>query len=133
MKKFIFIGLAIFLLIVLLIVNPIVTVSAGKRGVVTRWGAVQDRILGEGISLVAPVSDRVIKMDVKTQKEEREASSASKDLQAVKTAIAVNYRLDPTRVNKIYQEVGTDYASKIIDPAIQDISRASLPSTPPRN
>lgn len=120
MKKFIFVGLGVLLFIILLMVNPIVTVGAGKRGVVTRWGAVQDRILGEGISLVAPISDHVIKMDVKTQKEEREASSASKDLQAVRTTIAVNYRLEPTRVNKIYQQVGTDYASKIIDPAIQE-------------
>ncbi len=125
MKKFIFIPISIVVLIVILLVNPIVTVGAGKRGVVTRWGAVQDRILGEGISLVAPIADHVVKMDVKTQKEEREASSASKDLQAVNTTVAINYRLDPTKVNKIYQSVGNDYAVKIIDPAIQEYIKSA--------
>lgn len=125
MKKFIFIPISIVVLIVILLVNPIVTVGAGKRGVVTRWGAVQDRILGEGISLVAPIADNVVKMDVKTQKEEREASSASKDLQAVNTTVAINYRLDPTKVNKIYQSVGNDYAVKIIDPAIQEYIKSA--------
>jgi regulator of protease activity HflC (stomatin/prohibitin superfamily) len=125
MKKFIFIPISIVVLIVILLVNPIVTVGAGKRGVVTRWGAVQDRILGEGISLVAPIADNVVKMDVKTQKEEREASSASKDLQAVNTTVAINYRLDPTKVNKIYQSVGNDYAVKIVDPAIQEYIKSA--------
>lgn len=125
MKKFIFIPISIVVLIVILLINPIVTVGAGKRGVVTRWGAVQDRILGEGISLVAPIADNVVKMDVKTQKEEREASSASKDLQAVNTTVAINYRLDPTKVNKIYQSVGNDYAVKIIDPAIQEYIKSA--------
>lgn len=120
MKKFAALVWLVLAVIAFMIINPIVTVGAGQRGVVTRWGAVQDRVLSEGISLVAPIADRVIKMDVKTQKEEREASSASKDLQSVRTTIAVNYRLDPNKVNKIYQQVGRDYASKIIDPAIQE-------------
>jgi regulator of protease activity HflC (stomatin/prohibitin superfamily) len=64
-------------------------------------------------------------MDVKTQKEEREASSASKDLQAVNTTVAINYRLDPTKVNKIYQSVGNDYAVKIVDPAIQEYIKSA--------
>jgi regulator of protease activity HflC (stomatin/prohibitin superfamily) len=120
-------------LIVILLVNPIVTVGAGKRGVVTRWGAVQDRILGEGISLVAPIADNVVKMDVKTQKEEREASSASKDLQAVNTTVAINYRLDPTKVNKIYQSVGNDYAVKIVDQRSKNISKVRLLNTQPKS
>lgn len=120
MNKAIWITVAIVAFIALLIINPIVTIGAGKRGVVSRWGAVQDRVLGEGISLVSPISDSVTRMDVRTQKEEREASSASKDLQAVNTKIAINYHLDPAKVNKIYQNVGNDYAAKIIDPAIQE-------------
>jgi regulator of protease activity HflC (stomatin/prohibitin superfamily) len=65
-------------------------------------------------------------MEVRTQKFQAEASAASKDLQEVHTVIAVNYRIDPQQVNKIYQLLGVNYQDRIISPTIQESVKASV-------
>ena len=113
--------LAVIALIAFLILNPIVKIDTGERGVKIRWGAVQDEILDEGIHWVFPqIMYEVKKMDVTIQKEERGASASSKDLQIVTSKIAINYHLDPTRVNKVYQTLKRDYSDRVISPAIEE-------------
>lgn len=106
--------------IIFLIVNPLTSIKAGHRGVVTEFGKVNDEILSEGIHWVTPILQQVTEMNVQVQKEEVRATSASKDLQTVSAVVALNYQLDPTAVNKLYQNVGKEYKTKIIDPAIQE-------------
>jgi regulator of protease activity HflC (stomatin/prohibitin superfamily) len=48
----------------------------------------------------------------------------SKDLQDTKSTIAVNYHASPGKVNKIYQNIGTEYKDRIIDPAVQEVVKA---------
>jgi regulator of protease activity HflC (stomatin/prohibitin superfamily) len=49
--------IGVFALIVLFTINPMVIVGAGQRGVVLKWGAVQNRILSPGINWVMPIRD----------------------------------------------------------------------------
>ena len=101
------------------------TVAAGERGVVfSRIGGVQDRILTEGWQFKVPFVENIIHMDVKIQKSETPASASSRDLQVVRSVIALNYHLDPTSVNRIYQDVGLSYETRIIDPAVQESVKA---------
>jgi prohibitin 2 len=55
------------------------------------------------------------------------ADSASRDLQAVRTTIAVNYNLEPWAVRNLYQTVGTNetITFKIIAPSIQEAVKAA--------
>lgn len=101
------------------------TIGAGERGVLLQFGAVQDKIFDEGLYFKIPFVQQVVKVDVKTKKEEANISAASKDLQMVTSKIALNYNLDPKAVNKVWQEVGADYNSRIIDPAIQEAVKAT--------
>jgi len=103
-----------------LILNPLVIISAGERGVVLKWGAVQDDILNEGIHWVTPIMNSVEEMDVTLQKEETQSSSASKDLQIVTTKVAVNYRLDPLFVNWIYQNLRDEASVRVVAPSIEE-------------
>lgn len=116
---------AIVIIIVALIINPFVIISAGERGIVLNWGAVSDTILSEGIHFRIPVVQKVIQLDVKTVKHEVDAVAYSKDIQTVNSKVALNYHLDPTGVNKLWQEIGKDYESRIIDPAIQESVKAA--------
>jgi len=100
-------------------------IGPGERGVVTRLGAVQDRIMFEGLHFKIPLVEGVKEMDVKTQKIETEADAASRDMQQVTSTIALNYHLNPGAVNKLYQEIGKDYKKRIIDPSIQEAVKAS--------
>ncbi len=100
-------------------------IGAGERGVVIRLGAVQDQILGEGFHLVPPIVEHVVKIDVQTQKVDVDAPSFSRDLQNVDTKIALNYHVEPAMVNKLWQEIGRDFADRIIAPAIQEAVKAA--------
>jgi regulator of protease activity HflC (stomatin/prohibitin superfamily) len=120
--------LALFVVIVVIIsaiLGSIAVVPAGNRGVLLTYGAVENKILPEGISLITPFVNQVVVMSVQTQKYSTEASSASKDLQTVSTEVTLNYRLDPNTVNKIYQELSIGYENNIIQPAIQEVVKAS--------
>lgn len=116
---------AVITVFILLLISPFTVVGAGERGVVLSWGAVQDRVLGEGIHFVMPIRDDVETLDVKTRKEEVQVNAASKDLQSVSAKIALNYHLEPTKVNKLWQQVGEDYAERVIAPAIQESVKAA--------
>ena len=114
------------IVIIVFTIESVVTVQAGYRGVVLYLGAVEDRVLGEGVHIVTPFVEQVIQMEVRTQKFEAEASAASKDLQEVKTVIALNYRIDPQQANKIYQLLGITYQDRVISPTIQESVKASV-------
>ena len=110
--------------ILLIVFNSFGTIGAGERGVLLRFGAVQDKIFEEGLYFKIPFVERVQKMDVKIQKDEVPASASSKDLQIVTSSIAINYNLLPGSVNMVWREVGRDYNQRIIAPAIQEAVKA---------
>lgn len=122
------IAAAVFTIIVIIVIlaESIVIVEAGHRGVVLYLGAVENRVLGEGVHFIAPFIEQVVPMEVRTQKFQAEASAASNDLQEVQTVIALNYRIDPTEANKIYQILGVNYADRVISPTIQESVKASV-------
>lgn len=120
------IGLGVLALILLVIIfGSFYTIPAGYRGVVLTFGKPNMVASTEGIHFKAPIAQKVIKMDVKTQKYEADASSASKDLQIVSTKIAVNYHLTPDRVPEIYKDIGISYQDRVIQPTVQEVVKAS--------
>lgn len=118
------VGLLVFALVVVLIFNPIVIVRAGQRGVVMNWGAVQNKVLGEGLHFLMPIYQSVYKMDVRVQKAETPADASSKDLQDAHSTIAINYHVDPDKAWWVYQNIGTSFKERIIDPQVQEIFKA---------
>lgn len=116
--------IVIILLALMFIFGAVGTVGAGERGILLQFGAVKDRVFGEGLYFKIPLVQQVVKLDVKMQKDEVPASASSKDLQIVTSKIAINYHLAPESVNQIWQEVGKDYNSRIIAPSIQEAVKA---------
>ena len=95
-------------------------VEAGQTGVVVTMGAVSDRVLSEGMHVKAPFVQNVIQINNRTQKTETEGTASSKDLQIITYVVAVNYRVDNAASASLYKNVGTQYESVIITPAIQE-------------
>ncbi|HEY7696667.1 MAG TPA: prohibitin family protein [Nitrososphaeraceae archaeon] len=114
------------IIIIIVLAESIVIVEAGHRGVVLYLGAVENRVLGEGVHFITPFAEQVVQMEVRTQKFQAEATAASNDLQEVQTVIALNYRIDPAEANKIYQILGVNYADRVISPTIQESVKASV-------
>lgn len=114
------------IIVIFVMFQSVVIVEAGHRGVILYLGAVENRVLPEGVHFVIPFVEKVIQMEVRTQKFQAESSAASNDLQEVETVIALNYRLDPNEVNKVFQLLGENYADRIISPTIQESVKASI-------
>lgn len=112
------------ILVVGVAISCFTVVQAGHTGVVLTFGAVEDTELGEGLHFKIPFIQRVVQMNNRTQKIETEGSSSSKDLQIISYVVAVNYHVNDDSSASLYQNVGTDYGSVVIVPAIQESIKA---------
>jgi regulator of protease activity HflC (stomatin/prohibitin superfamily) len=119
-------GVITLLVIIVVMFESVVVVEAGHRGVVLYVGAVENRVLGEGIHFIIPFAEQVVPLEVRTLKYVANAAAASNDLQEVQTTIALNYHITPSQANIIYQQLGIDYADRIIAPTIQESVKASV-------
>jgi prohibitin 2 len=109
------------IIISVIAVSSVRVVDAGNRGILVQFGNVDtDVSLDEGLHFVVPFRDNVVQMEVRTQKIVESATSASKDLQDVSTQVALNYHVNPDRAQVLYQQLGPDYANRVIVPAIQE-------------
>lgn len=125
-KKIIFRG--VFLFIVFLVVNSsYFTIQPGQRWLIKTLWNISDTVYSDGLHFKMPFVTTVVKMDIKVQKTESQASSASKDLQNVSINLAVNYSLNDKKLVNIYKTIGReeDVAQKLVMPLIQEIVKAT--------
>lgn len=102
------------------------TIDTGKIGVVTQYGRVTGRELGEGLATVLPFGlNSVSVYDVKVQKETADTQAATKDLQDVTAEVVLNYHLNRGDVSKIHQTVGVLYKDKVITPALSETFKSA--------
>lgn len=112
------------IIVIITLVKPWAQVGAGERGIVLNFGAVQDKVLNEGIHFRVPIMQEIVLMDIKIHKVVTDAASASSDLQDVDLSVALNYHILPEKANLVYQTIGVDFKERIIDPAIQEVMKA---------
>lgn len=125
-KRIFFTG--IFSFIVFLIINSsFFTIQPGQRGLIKTLWNISDEVYLDGFHFKIPFITTVVKMDIKVQKTESQASSASKDLQNVSINLAVNYSLNDKKLVTIYKTIGRedDVAQKLVMPLIQEVVKAT--------
>ena len=128
LKKIFYSLLSIIVLIVILSTGlPWFTVSPGEIGLIVRLGKLQEALYTEWLNFKIPLIDKVVRINIQTQKVQATAESASKDLQNISATIAVNGNIKSSSAIDIYRNVGdTAYVSdKIIAPAIQESVKAA--------
>ncbi|MBD1843467.1 prohibitin family protein [Cyanobacteria bacterium FACHB-63] len=103
-------------------------VNAGERGVLMRFGAVQETVLSEGIHPILPIVYTVEKLSVRVQSQEISAEASSRDLQDVYADVALNWHIVPTEVYRLYQQIGNKQAviERIISPAVEEVLKAVM-------
>ena len=107
--------------------NSFAIISPGERGVVfSTISGVQDNILGEGFHFKLPLIHNVVAYDVRTLRNDMSTASTSLDQQIVKASVTVNYRVDETTVNRLHQQIGTAYYSRIIAPALEASIKSAM-------
>lgn len=120
--------LTALLCLITLFLTPCVIINAGERGVLMKFGEVQNQILGEGLHLIIPVVNTVKKLSIRVQKQEISAEASSKDLQNVFADVALNWHIIPQETNVIFQEIGDEQnvVIRIISPAVEEVLKAVI-------
>lgn len=116
---------AIVALLAFLALNPFPVIGPGERGVMVTLGDVSPEPIPSGVTFRWPLVQSVVQMNVRTQTISYDTqtgdplAAASKDLQDVAIALAVNYHVDPAKVVDIYRENGLDYQETILEPIVR--------------
>ncbi|TAE58907.1 MAG: prohibitin family protein [Nostocales cyanobacterium] len=118
--------LTALLCLLTILLTPFVIVNAGERGILMKFGQVQEQILGEGIHLIIPVVNTVKKISIKIQKQVISAETLSQDLQNIFTDIVINWHILPEQANIIFQTIGDEknVVDIIINPAVEEVLKA---------
>lgn len=117
--KLLGIGCAAVAAMILLAASAAV-VPAGHTGVVVTLGKVSENTMSEGFHLKVPFVQTVEPVSNQIQVYEVDAPAVSKDLQTVSSTIAVNYRVQSSASASIYRNIGADYQSVVLMPAVQE-------------
>jgi len=120
-KKFIVAGVVIVVLVfAVAVLNPLVVINAGERGVVLNWGAFNGQVMDPGLHFRVPFMQDIVPVNVQTEKVDLQDSQAySYDLQVVTVQSTLTYHVDPAEVGLLYSEIGPEYESKIINPSLE--------------
>lgn len=120
------VGIVLAAALVFVGANSLHAVPAGHTGVVTRFGAVDQQVLSEGLHVVLPFVTRVVDINNQVMKAEVTSNSASQDLQTVNSTVALNYRIDSQSAASVYQNIGVNYENVVVIPAIQEAVKSVM-------
>lgn len=109
----------IILSVVILALGCFTTVPTGHTGVVTTFGAVEDRVLDAGINTKAPWQT-VKKIDNRVQKCSVTLSCFSSDIQEVTITYTLNYQIDKNHAQELYKTVGMSYYDTVVSPNVAE-------------
>ena len=111
-----------FVVLILLVGNPVAVIPAGHVGVKDFFGRVSSDVLGPGVRIVFPFT-RVIKMSIKTQEVKETAQVPSKEGLIMDLEGSLLYRLDPQKADDIYKTIGKNYQEIAVEPQIRSAIR----------
>ncbi len=112
----------VFLVAVFAIFGSFTQVGVGEVGIVKHFGAIDTNhpdVFDPGIHAKVPFRDDVVIFDTRIQKEQVEASAASKDGVTIHSTIAVNFHIEAAKAPLILQNIGPNYKDRIVDQQIQ--------------
>ena len=103
--------------LLLILAGCIISVPAGHTGVLTTFGKVENKVLGEGVNFKLPYQ-QVIKIDNRVQKREMTLEAFSSDIQQTQVAVSLNFAVDKQQSQELYRNVGVSYFDTVIYPRI---------------
>ena len=120
-------GVAAFLLMILLI-SSVTRVGTGHVGVLTLFGKVQSgETLGEGIHLINPLkTNNELSIQTLTLKESANVPSSEGLMMSLDTSLI--YHLNPDRAAEVFQKIGADYETVVVEPTLRSAIREATAS-----
>ncbi len=120
-------GVAAFLLVILFF-SAVTKVGTGHVGVLTLFGKVQSgETLGEGIHLINPMkTNNELSIQTQTLKESASVPSSEGLMMSLDTSLI--YHLNPERAAEVFQKIGSDYETVVVEPTLRSAIREATAS-----
>src|SRR5256885_7852517 len=119
-------GIAAFLLVILFF-SSVTRVGTGRVGVLTLFGRVTNETLGEGIHLINPLkTNNELSVQTQTLKESASVPSSEGLMMSLDTSLI--YHLNPERAAEVFQKIGADYETVVVEPTLRSAIRESTAS-----
>ena len=114
--------IAIVIVVVVLLGNPVRVIPAGHVGVKDFFGNVSSSVLLPGVRVVFPFT-RVVSMSIKTQELKETAEVPSKEGLTMDLEGSLLFRLDPAKAADIYRTIGPNYQEIAVIPQLRSAIR----------
>jgi regulator of protease activity HflC (stomatin/prohibitin superfamily) len=120
-------GVAAFLLVILFF-SSVTRVGTGHVGVLTLFGKVQTgETLGEGIHVINPLkTNNELSVQTQTLKESANVPSSEGLMMSLDTSLI--YHLNPDRAADVFQKIGADYETVVVEPTLRSAIREATAS-----
>ena len=119
-------GVAAFLLVILMF-SSVTRVGTGHVGVLTLFGRVTGETLGEGIHLINPLKTNN-EMSIQTQTIKESANVPSSEGLMMSLDTSLIYHLNPDRSAEVFQKIGADYETVVVEPTLRAAIREATAS-----
>jgi regulator of protease activity HflC (stomatin/prohibitin superfamily) len=102
-------------------------VDTGNVAVLTKFGRVTGDVLPEGIHLMDPLKSSN-QLSVRTQEQKETASVPSSEGLIMTLEASLLFHLDRDKAADVYQRLGADYVSKVVEPTLRSAIREATSS-----
>ena len=119
-------GIIIFF-VLLVVFSSFYTVKSTERGVLSTFGRIQDRVIGDGLHFKIPFVQTVKHVNIQQKKFDGKENSYTRDVQTSEVDYTINYDLVKDNVAKLMKNVGEDYHNRIVVPFIRSAMLPFLP------
>jgi len=124
-SRYLIIGFIGFILFMLLTNTTFITIDPGQKGVKFKrfaGGIAKDQIYGQGFHVVMPWDDMIM-YDIRTMEAFETMDVLSKNGLSIAVELSYRYQPVPDKIGYLHDEIGPDYANKIINPEIRSATR----------
>lgn len=90
-------------LLAIVLPKSFVVVNVGERGIVMNFNKIQDIVLVEGVYPILPFASSVKVVNIRIQRTDIESGTRTKDLQRITTKVALNWQIQPSKIQQVYQ------------------------------
>lgn len=121
-------GLLIVFIIIFEWHRMVVVIHSGQVGVQYKMfegGTITDYVYPEGIHFLWPWNTMYV-YNTQVQETERHFEVLTRDGLAVQVDLSIRYHPEPTMVGVLQQQIGQDYAAKIVVPEVESAVRTSI-------
>lgn len=109
------IAVAIVLVVVVSVAGcGIKVVNTGHRGIETHFGKVVSDSLPEGLYFFNPVTNAIVEMDTRIQRQDGETDTYTRDVQQAAIKYTLNYRLQQDAAHIMYRDIGVEWEQRLI-------------------